>query len=133
MVLRTYPVQQHWAGSIEKEPFALRSIRLLHDSWSVCALTGTEVTEPVPAAVPGCVHTDLLALGLIPEPYQDDNEFKLSWIGRTDWAYETRFDWHDDGAHRVDLSCAGLDTVATVLVNGVVVGRTENMHRSYRF
>jgi beta-mannosidase len=133
MVLRTYPVQQLWAGSIEKEPYTLRSIRQLHDSWSLCALTGTEVTEPVPATVPGCVHTDLLALGLIPEPYRDENELKLSWIGRTDWAYETRFDWHDDGAHRVDLSFAGLDTVATVLVNGVVVGRTENMHRSYRF
>ncbi|MEJ3748071.1 glycoside hydrolase family 2 protein [Actinomycetes bacterium KLBMP 9797] len=111
----------------------MRSTRALHESWSVRALTGTQVTAPVPATVPGCVHTDLLAAGLIPDPYQDDNEHALHWIGRTDWAYETRFDWSDEGAPRVDLSCAGLDTVATVLVNGVVVGRTENMHRSYRF
>ena len=111
----------------------MRSIRQLSEAWTVQALTGSAATEPIPAGVPGCVHTDLLAAGLIPEPYLDDNEVELSWIGRTDWVYETRFDWHDDGAPRVDLSCEGLDTVATVMLNGAVVGRTENMHRSYRF
>ena len=29
---------------------------------------------PFPAPVPGCVHTDLLAAGLIGDPYLDDNE-----------------------------------------------------------
>ncbi|MGC5050543.1 glycoside hydrolase family 2 protein [Micromonospora sp. DT48] len=87
----------------------------------------------VPASVPGCVHTDLLAAGLIPDPYLDDNETGLAWIGRTDWAYETTFD-RPSGEHtRLDLVCAGLDTVATITLNGVEVGRTENMHRGYRF
>ena len=34
---------------------------------------------------------------------------------------------------RHDLVAAGLDTIATIEVNGVVVGRTQNQHRSYRF
>src|SRR5688500_7699993 len=68
----------------------------------------------VPAAVPGCVHTDLLAAGLIPDPSLDDSEERLHWIGRTDWRYECAFDWDDPGAERVDLVCAGLDTVATL-------------------
>jgi beta-mannosidase len=92
---------------------------------------------PLPATVPGCVHTDLLAAGLIPDPYLDDNEAGLSWIGHTDWTYETAFDWAGGGSaspgSRVDLVFAGLDTVATVTVNGVEVGRTQNMHRGYRF
>nr|WP_232534261.1 glycoside hydrolase family 2 protein [Plantactinospora sp. KBS50] len=87
----------------------------------------------VPATVPGCVHTDLLAAGLIPDPYLDGNETALSWIGRTDWTYETRFEHAGVATERVELVCAGLDTVATVLLNDVQVGRTANMHRGWRF
>ena len=64
-------------------------------SWTLRPLTEAPVDGPVPATVPGCVHTDLLAAGLIPDPYLDDNETRLGWIGRTDWAYETVFGWED--------------------------------------
>ncbi|TCB95588.1 glycoside hydrolase family 2 protein [Micromonospora zingiberis] len=110
----------------------------LHDGWTLRAIAGPQVPpevdgRAVPATVPGCVHTDLLAAGLIPDPYLDDNETALTWIGQTGWVYESTFD-RPPGAHqRLDLVCAGLDTVATVTLNGVEVGRTENMHRGYRF
>jgi beta-mannosidase len=117
--------------------------RALDRDWTLRPIGGEPQIgpEPVPATVPGCVHTDLLAAGLIPDPYLDDNELRLGWIGRTDWAYETTFDWpgdrpfdgRPDGAARTDLECAGLDTVATVELNGVVLGETANMHRSHRF
>ncbi len=103
----------------------------LHDGWTMSAVTA-ELTD-VPATVPGCVHTDLLTAGLIEDPYQDDNETRLGWIGRRDWTYATTFTWHPQGHDRVDLVCDGLDTIATVIVNGVEVGRTANMHRTYRF
>ncbi|MFI7368854.1 glycoside hydrolase family 2 protein [Actinoplanes sp. NPDC049668] len=103
------------------------SYRALHDGWAV---TGGDV-DSVAATVPGCVHTDLLAAGLIDDPYLDENEKKLAWIGRTDWVYETVF--QHTGGGRTDLVCAGLDTVATVILNGVELGRTANMHRGYRF
>ncbi|WDZ87344.1 glycoside hydrolase family 2 protein [Micromonospora cathayae] len=110
----------------------------LHDGWTLRAVPDpgvpTEVAGAVvPATVPGCVHTDLLAAGLIPDPYLDDNETRLAWIGRTDWVYETTFDRPPGEPDRLDLVCAGLDTVATLTLNGVEVGRTENMHRGYRF
>ncbi|MEV5410606.1 glycoside hydrolase family 2 protein [Thermopolyspora sp. NPDC052614] len=91
------------------------------------------VAGPIPASVPGCVHTDLLAAGLIPDPYLDDNETRLGWIGRTDWAYETVFGWEDTGDERVDLVCDGLDTVAEIELNGTLVGTGQNMHRRHRF
>ncbi len=106
----------------------MTSYRALHEGWR---LTGADVSA-VPATVPGCVHTDLLAAGLIEDPYLDANERKVAWIGRTDWVYETTFDARPTGG-RVDLVCAGLDTVATVVLNGVELGRTANMHRGYRF
>jgi beta-mannosidase len=116
-----------------------RRVRVaLHEGWTVRAVGG-----PVPegirdievaASVPGCVTTDLLAAGLIPDPYLDDNERRLGWIGRTDWCFRTGFEAAAAAAgERVDLVCEGLDTVATVELNGVVLGRTANMHRSYRF
>lgn len=87
----------------------------------------------VPASVPGTVHTDLLAAGLIADPYVGEAEKELSWIGRTDWEYKTSFEAPVDGVDRVDLVCEGLDTIATVALNGVELGQTANMHRSYRF
>ncbi|MEV7328777.1 glycoside hydrolase family 2 protein [Micromonospora sp. NPDC093244] len=110
----------------------------LQDGWTVRAAPGAQVPaeiagRAVPATVPGCVHTDLLDAGLIPDPYLDDNELALAWIGRTDWTYRTTFTHTPGGEDRIDLVCAGLDTVATLTLNGVPVGRTENMHRGYRF
>ncbi|MFD2419354.1 glycoside hydrolase family 2 protein [Amycolatopsis pigmentata] len=108
----------------------------LHDGWTLRAAGGSVPPEQsgrvVPATVPGCVHTDLLAAGLIPDPYLDDNEAKLAWIGRTDWRYETTFDWTPSGPN-TDLVCEGLDTVAHIELNGVEIARTRNMHRSFRF
>jgi beta-mannosidase len=115
----------------------MHELRLLHEGWTVQAAggeAGPAPRAPVPATVPGCVHTDLLAAGAIDDPFLDDNETRVAWIGHTGWAYETVFD--ADGAadaERVDLVAAGLDTVATVSLNGVEVARTANMHRGYRF
>ena len=43
------------------------------------------------ANVPGCVHTDLLAAGKIPDPFHRDNETRLQWIGEVDWVYSRTF------------------------------------------
>ena len=93
------------------------SYRPLHDGWTV---SGGDVTR-LPATVPGCVHTDLLAAGRIEDPYLDENETKLSWIGRTEWEYATSFTATPD-TPRIDLVCAGLDTVASIELNGEQVG-----------
>ncbi|MBL7255228.1 glycoside hydrolase family 2 protein [Paractinoplanes lichenicola] len=105
----------------------MTSYRPLHDGWT---LTGGDISG-VPAAVPGCVHTDLLRAGRIDDPYLDANEIKLGWIGRTEWVYSTSFSATPGG--RTDLVCAGLDTVAAVELNGEIIGETANMHRGYRF
>nr|WP_214107030.1 glycoside hydrolase family 2 TIM barrel-domain containing protein [Acrocarpospora catenulata] len=109
----------------------------LHEGWTVTAVSSTGQPRPVvaglPATVPGCVHTDLLTAGVIPDPYLDDNETRLTWVGRTGWSYETSFTWTPTEDERADLVCEGLDTVASVLLNGVQLGQTANQHRSYRF
>ena len=109
--------------------------------WTVHASAGPVPPElegvRVPATVPGCVHTDLLAAGLILDPYLDENEALLSWISDVDWRYESTLTWDEEDAAAghdvVELVAEGLDTVATVELDGTVVGRTANMHRTHRF
>ncbi|MET9459829.1 glycoside hydrolase family 2 protein [Streptomyces canus] len=86
----------------------------------------------LPAVVPGCVHTDLLAAGAIPDPFLGRNETDLAWVGRRDWTYESELP-PVDGHEQTDLVFDGLDTVAEILLDGQLLGRTRNMHRSYRF
>ena len=87
------------------------------------------------AQVPGCIHTDLLAAGLIAEPYRDRNELGLQWIGYADWQYACRFRPQagllDCG--KVELVCEGLDTVAALTLNGQPIGEAANMHHPHRF
>ncbi|RAK36724.1 beta-mannosidase [Actinoplanes lutulentus] len=110
----------------------------LHTGWTVRATGGPvppEIAErTVPATVPGTVHTDLLDAGLIPDPYLGENEGALAWFHRTSWRYDTvlRAEPAAPG-ERLDLVFDGLDTVATIELDGVEIGRTANMHRGYRF
>ncbi|MBP8949269.1 MAG: glycoside hydrolase family 2 protein [Candidatus Promineofilum sp.] len=89
--------------------------------------------EWLPATVPGGVHTDLLALGRIPDPFVGDNEVRVAWVAEADWEYRTRFtaDAELRAQPRLRLVCDGLDTLATVSLNGRVLGRTDNMFRQY--
>jgi beta-mannosidase len=87
----------------------------------------------IPATVPGQVHTDLEREGLLADPTFDRNEDAGKWVGRADWSYRRTVDVDPRGHERVDLVCDGLDTVAELSLDGVVVGTTRNMHRRYRF
>jgi beta-mannosidase len=94
---------------------------------------GTE--EWLPASIPGGVHTDLLALGRIPDPFVGDNEKRLQWVAEADWEYRYHFVVQPELLHQphIWLVCDGLDTLATVSLNGCVLGCAENMFRQYRW
>ncbi|GHH29583.1 glycoside hydrolase family 2 protein [Lentzea cavernae] len=112
--------------------------QFLHDGWQLTATTN-EVPDnvrgrTVPAAVPGSTHLDLLASGLITDPFLDRAEEELTWMHRADWRYGTTFlAAAVASGQRADLVFDGLDTIAAVELNGAVLGHTANMHRGYRF
>ncbi|MGC8780393.1 MAG: beta-mannosidase [Anaerolineae bacterium] len=91
--------------------------------------------EWLPAQVPGGVHTDLLALGRIPDPFVADNEKRVQWVAESDWEYRRTFS--ADAAllaeEKVFLVCDGLDTLAEVRLNGHLLGQTDNMFRRYEW
>ncbi len=86
------------------------------------------------ATVPGTVHTDLLAAGLIPDPFWRDNELRLQWIGEEGWTYRTSFRAGPEvlDQEAVDLVFHGLDTFAQVRLNGAVILEADNMFRIWR-
>ena len=88
-----------------------------------------------PATVPGGVHTDLLALDRIPDPFVGDNERRVQWVAEADWEYRHRFDVAPELLRQphIWLVCDGLDTLATVHLNGHELGHAANMFRQYRW
>ena len=94
---------------------------------------GTE--EWLPATVPGGAHTDLLALGCIPDPFVGDNERRVQWVAEADWEYRYQFAVTPELLRQphIWLVCDGLDTLATVSLNGRELGHTANMFRQYRW
>jgi len=98
--------------------------------------TFREATKPpsYPASVPGCVHTDLLRNGLIPDPFFGLNEKELQWIGEKDWIYQTKFDVPLEilNEEKVEIVFLGLDTYAFVTLNDSLILSANNMFREWR-
>ena len=92
-----------------------------------------EIATWRPASVPGTVHTDLAAAGVIPPPFVGDNEKRLQWIGLVDWEYRTHITVTAEQlrATHAEMVFDGLDTFADVSLNGAPLLHTENMFRSY--
>ena len=89
----------------------------------------------IPATVPGSVYHDLLAAGLIEDPFYRDNEMPALALMDHDYAYSRGFtvDASLLSCDAVLLRCEGLDTLATIEINGQVAGRADNMHRTWEF
>ena len=87
--------------------------------------------DRVPASVPGSVHLDLLAAGRIPDPFVADNEKRVRWVAEADWEYHRSFTVAPEllADAEIWLVCDGLDTLATVTVNGHTLGQTNDMFR----
>ena len=81
------------------------------------------------ATVPGCVHLDLLANDLIPEPFYGTNEKDVQWISDKDWSYKLIFEPKPDLLNQktILLKFNGLDTYAEVLLNEKQILETDNM------
>jgi beta-mannosidase len=87
------------------------------------------------AKVPGCIHTDLLSHGLIPDPFHGSNELLLQDLEERDCDYRLDFEADPEllGHEHIELVALGLDTVAQIRMNGTRVAAVENMFIEHRF
>lgn len=85
------------------------------------------------AAVPGSVYSTLLANNLIEDPFYRENEAETLELSGNDYMFKRSFEVSSDllEMDAIYLRCEGLDTLASVYVNGLEVLDTDNMHRTY--
>lgn len=89
---------------------------------------------PVWAEVPGEVHPALMQAGVIDDPFQGDNAEKVKWIEDKEWWYRRTFRLPQEFLRsQTYLEFDGLDTYASVYLNGEEIGQAENMFVPYRF
>jgi beta-mannosidase len=84
------------------------------------------------ARMPAQVHEVLLRYGKISDPHIGKNAADSAWVGEKDWAYACMFKSPHHSEGPVYLCFAGLDTLATVYLNGHQIGEFNNMFRQYR-
>ena len=88
------------------------------------------------AKVPGDVHSNLMEKGLIENPFFGHNDLKSKWVAEKVWWYRTEFQYDKkalEAQERLELTFEGLDTFATIYLNGVEIASTENMYIPHTF
>src|SRR6266851_4501109 len=74
----------------------------------------------MPATMPGTVHYHLQKLGKIPDPCYARNELAVQWVDQQDWELRrsVKATSRECERARQELVFDGLDTVATIYLNG---------------
>lgn len=114
--------------SVSRSNMTPRTVVPLDKNWEFKQADKDESSYLSVGQFPTNVHLDLLHHGLIPDPFIGKNELDVQWIGEAQWVYRTKFSSGaiPQGAKAV-LAFDGLDTFATVTLNGQTILETDNM------
>ena len=102
----------------------------LNNEWTM-----TDGEKQYACSVPCSAYDTLVKNGAIPDPYWRENEWISTAVSDRDFVFEKSFlppeGWEE--ADRIELTFAGIDTLAAPELNGHPLGRTDNMHCTWRF
>ena len=107
--------------------------------WNACSTCGEYIWK---GNVPGSILLDMENMGVLGSKgaFYRDNNRKAPDIMNRDFIYSNTFIITDDflndkndTSSYIYLEADGLDTLTELKVNGQIVGKTNNMHRSFRF
>ncbi|XP_056124977.1 beta-mannosidase isoform X1 [Rhinichthys klamathensis goyatoka] len=120
-----------FASEVKSPSVGIDSISL-NGKWQ---LLNSNSSVSLSAEVPGCVHTALQRQGFISDPYYRFNDLAYRWISLDNWTYTTSFSvpTHVRQKEKAVLVFEGVDTISTISLNGVTIGKTDNMFRRYDF
>ena len=104
---------------------------LIDSNWKFSKENDTALYK---ATVPGVIHTDLLENNRIEDPFLETNELKLQWIENENWTYKTTFALTNKELNQehIEIEFQGLDTYATVFLNGTKIIQASNMFRTWK-
>lgn len=117
----------------------MQKMTLNGDNWRMRIVGGKDVYgvngKTLPAKIPGSVYGNLLAQGLMPDPYDRMNELTALPLMDNDFIFETDFTLTEEqlAGDFLILRFDGVDTRAKVYLNGRLLGHTDNMHRVWEF
>ncbi|KAG7173221.1 Beta-mannosidase-like [Homarus americanus] len=109
-------------------------IIIIPSDWS---LSSTNFSVVLGGTVPGGVYTDLLKANVLSQGdfYYRYNDIDYRWVSQQNWTYSTVLTVNANllSHERVALIFEGVDTVSEVLVNGALVGTSNNMFVRYLY
>ncbi|WP_410843092.1 beta-mannosidase [Paraburkholderia sp.] len=113
------------------------------ERWEIASCEpSTEIPPSIPvnlrdwiaAAAPGDTYLALHAADRLPHPFERENELACAWVADREWWWRTSFDAVPaQQGERVELVFDGLDTYASVWLNGEFLGNSRNMFVAARF
>ena len=111
--------------------------QILSDNWRVREVPPDDLPvhnrlPDLPAEVPGSIHLDLMRAGVIPDPFVRLHEHDVAWVDDRDWVYAATF-MVAEPSPNMFLRFGGLDTIAEITLNGVLLGTTDNMFIPHEF
>ncbi|XP_011269832.2 beta-mannosidase [Camponotus floridanus] len=114
-----------WSGTID----TCRKQKLLEDCGNDVILQSFNAT------VPGGIYTDLYRNGIIEDNLFGRNDVNNRWVGNQSVVYSKNFNVSSDflNARKIVLIFHGIDTFATITLNGHRLGETSNMFLRYSF
>lgn len=85
--------------------------------------------------VPCSVYSILLEQGVIKDPYYRDNELEVLKIMDDDFVFTRKFVLNTDEVSdkSMMLELEGIDTLADIFLNDILLGHCDNMHRSWQY
>jgi beta-mannosidase len=103
----------------------------LNDGW---ILTGDTLNINLSVNVPSVVQQNLYDAELIPHPYLGAVEKELLWISDHPWTYTTHFNVAQNLLEKevVELVFEGIDTYASVTLNGQKLFDADNQFRTWK-
>lgn len=89
--------------------------------------------EPLECHAPCTMYSVLLEHGKIPDPFYGLNERELQHLGEKDCTFGAKFTVDEQTLSRdaVELVFRGLDTICHIYLNGKLLDKVKNMHRTY--
>ena len=86
------------------------------------------------AKVPGSIFTNLVLAGQITKKDIEQNPETLDWVSEKAWVFRKKFNAPLKliKCSKIELVFDGLDTIATVWLNGKLISKTDNMFIPHR-
>ncbi len=87
------------------------------------------------AEIPCSLYSVLYENGMIQDPFRGDNAEQISELSNENCSFLSEFKLVSDdmNSKRLMLEFSNVDTLCTIYLNGKLLGKTDNFHRTYRF